>query len=943
MLKAISVRVLAVAVLAALPAAQAQTVVQKEIPAAAITDLFTFNTPVGAGTNRVLVAKFVVDNTAFNLELRLLMPSALQDFSLTSGNVAVVDQDTAATIATLRLRDMTPTEPTATPATYRIIKATLTYDDAYSFAAAAPWTIQAKPTGGVVHYIGYWAEGVAGEAAAEAVVTRPRLIVPQASLTGFASYVPFANPANMSFGDVHINLPDQYIPDKQWEFVNVGPGALQLTAANPAVGPAGPYRIENYPSPPLSVLPMGSFSRRVTAKPTALGAVPNVNVTLTAAAPASNLQLNLTGTTGIRLRSAVLFDLSGSMLLDKNNNNTNNDDQRKVSLARIGALELAELYQAILPNGLLSLSIYPNRAGPAAASAEQLIPPNESTANLPSFRNHLDRGLAHPSLIVPNSLGAGTPMAEGIARVYNELSDRGANERAAVFQFGDGEHNINSAGARPTPASWYNWNTFRNAGIPFFTVPYGATGEGWLNTFQQLSLRTGGLTFPADITNDLELQKEFKNALANALDLETLADPDGSVQIQETKEHAICVTESTQQVVFSVHWLVRNSQAITLELRPPTGPIITAATVDPNVTRISGVNYAGFVVRGARLAGHSGVGAWTLRVRGNVATNYSYQAYARDSLQIGSLFTVPGILSEGMLSFKVIGGVSYLDNLQVTANVTAPAASIPNFLATTAVSKDLINRVPDSLGDMTMAQKKIYALTHFTDTKIPTGRTTSQIQFAAMKAGGGDSTSKSAVVTAAQPIQFSAQDLAYQSAFTNASYAGRYDFNVSLIGTTKTGACFQRQFPYYTFADLVLSQAAVTGATVWEPARTLDFLDLEVTKILANSPPPNTDRRFVRFTPKVGGNYFGIGRASEIALAVNGAQARGPLQDMLDGSYVQLVEYNSGANPSVQVTVGDIVSTSISLQAGTPWWIWLLLLLLGLVILAIIVWKRRAA
>lgn len=923
-------------------AAMAQDIVEKEVPPATITDLFTFNTPVGTVTDRVVVAKFLVDDVATDLELRLLMPSDLQDFKISDGNVALLDEGTAATMATLRVRDLSATEPTAS-GSFRLIKVTIEYDNAYDFAASELWTIQAKPTGSTVHFIGFWAEGT-GEAAVEAIVTRPRLIDPQDDLTDFESYTPFENPTNLAFGDVHINLSDEYVPDHQWAFVNVGTGPLQITAANPVSAPSGAYDIENYPSPPLTVLPTGTFSRRITVKPQDLGPVPDLTVTLETADPADDIQLNLTNTTGVRLTSAMLLDLSGSMLDDTAGSFTNNPEEQKIRYARLAALELAQLYEAILPDARLSLYSYPNGTG-TCPSSQEWIPPDEIRNNIASFYNHLDVGVA-TNLLTPSSSGPLTPMATGISRVYSELSDRAEYERAAVFHFGDGQHNCNDSGQRPTPAAWYTWETFKNAGIPFYTIPYGATYAGWIDTFQALADNTGGEAYPANVTDDLELQEQFKNALADALDLETLADPTSSVAAGELKEHDVCVDETIRQVVFSVHWRARDENAISLTLRDPSGAIITSSTAatDPNISFVSGETFAGFVVRGARLAGENGAGTWTLRIHGNVATWYSYQVYAQTPTRVGTDFTLPGLLQPGQLTLRVADGARYLGNLDVTAQVSAPAASFNNFLATTYVSRALIDSVPEYIGEgsRALAEKKLYALTHLMDVPLPIERTTQQIDFSRLP--GPAPQVRPRTMAAAAPVRSGVSDLAFQASIAEARHAGLYAVEILVNGVTKLGACFQRHIRLSQWVDVALTPELVADAVEWERPRVHEFMDSTVARILATEPPSGFERRIVRFTPRdAEGNYYGIGRADAITFEVSGAETLGEKFDLLDGSYGQLVQFPEGSNPRVRVSVAGIIAPQVSLGSGMipsgPW----LLVLLAIVILVLIAvaWLRH--
>src|SRR5690606_8665288 len=163
-----------------------------------------------------------------------------------------------------------------------------------------------------------------------------------------------------------------------------------------------------------------------------LGPIPDPGVTL--ATNAGDLTLNLVNGKGIELRSALVFDLSGSMLMSKNGSTPASADQAKIYLARLAALELAELYNNLLPKAKMGLYSFPDLAG-TCPSSEQHINLSTVETNIAAYRNHLNVNLGHADLIKPFATWVGTPLASGIAKAYEILNPKPANSRAAVFLF----------------------------------------------------------------------------------------------------------------------------------------------------------------------------------------------------------------------------------------------------------------------------------------------------------------------------------------------------------------------------------------------------------------------------------------------------------------------------------------------------------------------------
>jgi hypothetical protein len=912
-----------------------------------LIDLFTFPKPdpcpaLPCTDQRVMMAKFIVDDTVNDLSFELrsnvsIVKYPVTPFSTAGGgpNVSIPDNDTGAEAASVRARFVAE----SVKAGFRVVTILVRFNNNYDgFPVGETWKIQASPTPGDDHYYGFRVDG-AIESAADALVTKPHLIsyITDGQLTNFAAFVNLPNPVSINFGQVHINLADQYVPDEFYEFRNVGTGPFNITAASPA--PALPFVVDNYPLPPLSVLPMDPFQRLVRFKPTAQGAAPAASVTLTTNAGARNL--NLSGT-GIVLNSAILLDVSGSMQQDKNGSWSAPADQQKIYAARIAALELSELYNLILPKARLGLYTYPDLAG-SAASSQQLINLSVIDTNIPAYRNRLNVNLNSPDLVKASD--GGTPMAEGIKRVWGVLNPRPVNTRAAVFHIGDGEHNQNSAAPRPTPADWYNAADFQNAGIPFFTIPYSPTGAGWLATFQQLANLSGtlpplpggkhGRTFPSDIMGDENLQTQFKKALGDALDLEKLKDPKANIAAGGTASHPVCVTTSTYQLVFSVHWTEKDANAVTVTIETPDHTMLTPASPAANpghVDYVPGLTFADYVVRGKYLSGDTGVGVWRIHIKGGKATTYVYQVMAMDRMKTEATFDVSSIGRAATMKIKYLGGPHAVAGASITARYEKPSASFNNYLATTPVTPDLIARVTEKIGEknMTLAEKKAYALAHYADKPFTAKRVVEEYRIGELERSvvntifpeDGQPTVRPEAHPAilALPVAKTARgEKLYQLDLQTPRFDGLHTLIVTTKGLTAREQCFERDYVFERIVDMALTPALMRTSVRWEPARPKPFFDPELVKRLSQPPPLGLSRMSVTFTPvDKAGNYWGVGRADDMRFALKDAQPLGRVMDNLDGSYTQVVEFKTEARPAASVVIGRITSGPIALTTLRP-------------------------
>ena len=78
--------------------------------------------------------------------------------------------------------------------------------------------------------------------------------------------------------------------------------------------------------------------------------------------------------------------------------------------------------------------------------------------------------------------------------------------------------------------------------------------------------------------------------------------------------------------------------------------------------------------------------------------------------------------------------------------------------------------------------------------------------------------------------------------------------------------------------------------------------------------PDGFDRVMVGLAPLLRENApLGPGRAGDIKVSIDGGQAVGPVFDVGDGSYMQLVQHRAGDSPRVRASVGDVMSEEVTL------------------------------
>lgn len=900
--------------------------------------MFEFDTPEGStGTDHVIIGKFVVDDLASDLEFRLETTSTatypITDFKISQFNIPLLN-DLDEEVAMLRVRDLSDTE-SAAPG-YRIIMVSVEYEDGYTFASAETWKIRAKqPSSGTLHYWGFWAEGT-GEVTVEALLTRPKLIEfivdgsGDPDVTNFAAFVDFPTTKTISFGEVHTDLADALVPKESYEFINVGTATLDIISVNPASPPGGAYEVTNYPGSASDVLPLAAFTGTVfRCKPTSgtnptLGPIPNETITITINSSAiPMLQINLANNRAIRLNTAILLDLSGSMLTDihgvgswdSNSRPTNPEDVRKIWHAREAGRLFKEVYRNLLQSGRLGLFTYPDLNG-NCPDAQQVVALQEVSSNHTFLDQRLNN--ADPMRIAPESDYFLTPMAEGIKKVYDTLPRGQVDNRSAVVMIGDGQHSCDSNPPNINPADWEP--ELRDSTIKFYTIPYGDNNAAWTEQLKDISAWTEGFSYPTNllsVLNDGDIRRTHEKAIRDVLDLQPISDPQGSIRRNQSITHSVCVTRHAYTLTFIVSWDANRENALSANLQNPEGTLITPATAESSpadVGYFSSRSYVGYVVRGQYLDGRAGTGLWKVRLTGSSTipsgqtVSYSYSVYAQSRLKTNYDLDFWYAGDKGLFKLIIGDQAHRIRNLTATLEYRAPSRSFGKYLASTRIDPKLVLEKPEMIDgkQATLADKKYYALKTVLKKPFDPATRVHQLKLVPIPVKG-------------HKITTGTVSNHYTAVLEDTKVDGLYELVARVKGVTVHGDCFEREISLSQNIGVRLNPNLIRTQIKFKPVKVTPYMPKTLVRSVSAPLAKDMVRISVVFTPQDAlGNYLGPGYADEIRFKVTAAEPLGPIVDNLDGSYIQVIQYEKGTVPSVTVFARGITSPVIRMKKPIP-------------------------
>ena len=881
--------------------------------------LVSFNTPTGIGPNRKTIARIVTPAPAAGITFQITPPITQKTAQVVVDGVTdfVEVNGTGESVATLVRAEVISDAPDNAPvaAGFVMIRVTIEYESTHDFGVAGEtWHLKALEQTSSRKYMGYIATDTGN---VEALVTKAKVIVTETVL---------------NFGDVQQGISSAVAPVLPLTVKNVGTAPLSITGApitgDPlpnffevnvlATGPINPGgQIDNVFNEGMGI----KTGLWIMAHPGSLG---DRTATVTVQSADGNVAVPLQ-VKGVTLFAELLVDVSGSMGWGPDGTWGVPESQRRLTHAKEAGKEINNwIHEFSGGQAYLGLTSFPDPSGTGNSTPKVVVPIDRSINTHPSIQIAFG-----PEGVAGMKPSNGTPMEAGIVAAMGDMDARingpqppdpadRPKLKQAILLFTDGYQNSNSHAANQI-------GPMNTKGIRAYTIGYGMPGSSEVDhaVLRSIATGTGGQFFDANSLNAFGLKDAFKHAVTPWLGLRAVADPKGTILRNQSRTHTVCLDKTAYGVTFSLDWNRSIKGAIKLALVTPTGE--TLLPTSPDLAYYESDTFAMYVIRGKRLRGGQGAGAWTMRLTGGTGipstenTQYSYNVLVQSPVglearpQISQLLTGSKYLIEVALA-KVHPQALKSSPLSMKATYNSPAASFGTWLARGEVKPEWIMgespfprtagaaapRAPENIkpgmimGEYaTLSQKKAYALVNMAKQPFKDKRAQGTITLYD-NGKNGDKVANDGIYSALVP------ELRYDGVYKLSIYA-------QIQGEALD--CVQREVSVSQYVGVALNRELMPKQVAWREVFVSPFFDAELKKILSQPPREGFERMSVVFTPQDAfGNYWGPGHSAEIKYGIKGAEPLGRVMDNLDGSYVQVVEFKKGETPGVRVAAQGIES-----------------------------------
>lgn len=662
-----------------------------------------------------------------------------------------------------------------------------------------------------------------------------------------------------------------------------------------------------------------------------------------------NLSIDLWAT-AVQLELGLLFDISGSMGYPPDGCHTSSDQfDTRLYLAKLAGEQMFLLLKDLEGHSArVALFTFPKYDG--TCSEAGLITPFRSFALNEGALEDAFGTDPEDSLQPDNS----TPMAKGLETAYGIPPDNfggvgntkwtlGDYIRRALILFTDGAHNCpnttNGSGAYDHPEDWVSIIQGATGDPPdperlikVYTIGYYVEGDVSVNRtiLKDLAEAGQGEHFDANVSDPTDLANSFREALVQSRQWIEIEDPLGDLTKGGGKKyHDVCIDDSVDRIAFVVDWEKVSANAIDFVLQGPNGIISDSS---PDVSFYSRNTYAMYIVTGDTAKGNKGSDQWRFVLNGGSGLNngenlkYRYTVIGKSRVKIDTKPVQHEYYTGLNRVFEVkIDGINndWKKSATVTLNYDIPAESLSTWLSSTKRFKTewFASTVQNynSAGSLSTAkylvpekimnepanriQQKAFALKHFAGRPFKNKRMQGVIQ---LYDNGENGDRK-------------AGDGIYSNIFSKFMYDGLARFGI-VFQKNSGDDCIKQEFWNDSYISVNLDPKSLGNDLTFEKFKILPLFP----KDWQYEPyaKPGMLRGNIVFTPKDEfGNYWGPGHAKEVKFFIKnddeGIRFIGPVIDNLDGSYIQVIEYNKGITPIVAVKAGK-VSSGDTIMKSTP-------------------------
>ncbi len=687
------------------------------------------------------------------------------------------------------------------------------------------------------------------------------------------------------------------------------------------------------------------------------------------------------GTSILKKNVVLLLDTSGSMGWHKTGSieDLNGGCCSRLSSAKNAAKYFVNQLGSVAPDSKIGVAIFPGESAPSAVLGSQWpltatgLHTLSTSNDIVSINNDIGGESEEPCgncATIPLAPGTpalgsiqvnwnGTPTKAGLDAARNMLTSEPNTSPDTTFRaivlLSDGRW---TGGPVNDPADASYLGGFESDGIRIYTVAIGTGSDNFLpSSLQQITHLTGVGTgvgtagyFPFNFENDniatlITLLMKITSDMDAGLDFSS--DPSDTIMPGETKIHKTLISGHETLVTFNLSWESSQIDLLNFFVLTPNGQCLEVQPKD------SGNGYKSITVVDKGLLGDQNNGEWYMVVNyphpylhrcGDVGDegigesftpiprmekiSYDYNVMMRSTLNM-RFTTNKNIYFTGdkmVMEARLIENNQPLKDANVIAEISRPETGLGNWHLLNQVSANIIHNAPSNISGepFTLLDRKNYVLLQQQKVRLPgiiSGRTI------VLNDDGIDGDKNP-------------DDGIYTGQFNGFDVQGNYEFKIVATGVASNGQEFRREKGIYKYVDVALDQENMVLGTVFKEATPMPLFPPELVKLLKVPPPEGFVRKSVIFTPKDrSGNLWGPGWANKIKYDVEDAEPLGSKVDNLDGSYIQVIEYNKRDNPSVKVSARGVTTHPIKIESD--YIIWIIIAAIIITIIIIVLLRRR--
>ena len=613
----------------------------------------------------------------------------------------------------------------------------------------------------------------------------------------------------------------------------------------------------------------------------------------------------------------VLLDTSGSMAWSVEGVAGVPASQQRITFARQSIEKFLILLSRILDNpqkvqfGLVG---FPH-------STSSFIPSAQILAQLTWLdEDHRDTVMSTLA-IMPNG---STPMLTGIEVAADQLEAQFESCKSVVL-LSDGYHNnptLASVGSDEVNQLIDSIDDESANHVPIHAISFGRAEDVDTDLLTHLASQTGGEYYDATLMNfdpAIDLDGTFKNVITSIFsgEVQMGVDPLDTIKLGETKEFEMPINEHDTRASFFISWRTLSENLITVRLFDSSDNEV--ALDEAGIIVDDGETYKIITVDDEALRAYPGrIGPKPWRVEleyrdfviesqphGSNAVNeiiepIQYSVLLRSGLKFqteidaqtnaaGDKITLTAKLTQGRRPIRGLKNIS--------VKISAPSDGRGNWLSTNHVSADQLRKVPsDFQGEFRPdhARKAIY-LTDIAGIEYP-------LQKAAQHRKLYDDGTHG---------DHKANDGVYTTRFHATKKAGLYSFHFQAKGKTLAGNHFSRE-------AMVEKQLSVRANS--------RFIVVKAYKKHKHSETNENYKKYtIKITPRdAAGNFVGPGHAGIIRMASKHGKFMGPVRDLLNGSYSQMLRIPKSTREKdviIRVKVGEarkLINLARAIKVAKP-------------------------